>query len=55
MSMFENGQPGNFLILLKKFKIAIDKTGTIAVAGLLNYLRTMLHGESLRDFDKLFI
>ena len=38
---------------MKNFKTAVDGTGTTLVAGKINYLRTLLHGESLQEFDKL--
>ena len=44
---FENGQPEEFLQLMKNFNIAVDGTGTATLAGKINYLRTMLHAEVL--------
>ena len=40
---------------MNNFKTAVDGTGTTSVAGKINYLRTLLHGESLQEFDKLEI
>ena len=40
-------------MLLKNFRIKFDGTGTTSVAGRINYLRTMLHWEALREFDEL--
>ena len=48
MATFENGQPEEFLALLKNFKIAINGTGTTSVAGWINYLRTILRAEALK-------
>ena len=31
----------------------IDGTGTTTLSGRINYLRTMLRGQSLKEFDKL--
>ena len=42
-----------FLALLRNFKIVIDRTGTTFPSGYINYLRTILHGEILREFDEL--
>ena len=44
---FEHGQPEEFLQLMKNFKKAVDRTGTTAVSGEINYLRTMLLGKAL--------
>ena len=46
MDTFENGQPHDFLKLLKNFTTAINKNGTTNVAGQINYIRTMLCGEA---------
>ena len=48
MDTFKDGQPEEFLYLLKNFKIAIDGTGTTTTSGWINYLRTMLHVKALR-------
>ena len=48
MAVFENGQPEELLGFLKNFRKAIDGTGTTAVAGRINYLRTILCWEALR-------
>ena len=40
---FENGQPEDFLQLMKNFNIEVDGTGTATAAEKINYLRTMLH------------
>ena len=48
ISTFDDGQPEEFLVLLRKFKIAIDGIGTTTPTGWINYLRMMLRGKSLR-------
>ena len=53
MSTFDDGQPEELLALLRKFKIAIDGTGTTFPSGRINYLRVILCGSSLREFYKL--
>ena len=53
ISTFDNSQPEELLALLRKFKIEIDGTVTATVSGCINYLQTMLHGTSLREFDRL--
>ena len=53
ISTFNDGQPKKFLVLLRKFKIVIDGTGTTMPTGRINYLRTIISGKSLRVFDKI--
>ena len=53
MATFENYQPEEFLGLLNNSRIEINGTGTTSVSGTIKYIRTMLHGESLREFDEL--
>ena len=53
IEMFENGKPEKSLKTMKSFKTEIDETGTTIAAGKTNYLRNLLHGEALREFDKL--
>ena len=55
IAIFEHGQPEEFLALMKNLKTAVDSTGTTSAAGKINYLRTLLRGGALRDFDKLEI
>ena len=53
MNTFDDGQPEEFLSHLRNFKIAIDGTRTTTPPGWIKYLRTMLRGQALREFDKL--
>ena len=53
ISTFDDDQPEEFLALLRNFKIAIGGTGTTTPTGRIGYLRTMLLGKSLREFDEL--
>ena len=48
---FENGKPEEFLQMTKDFKNATDGTGTTSATGRIQFLRTMLRGEALREFD----
>ena len=38
---------------MNNFKTAVYSTGTISAAGKMNYLRTLLRGKALREFDRL--
>ena len=51
--MFENGKPEEFLKMMKNFETALNGTGTTSTAGKINYLRNLLRGESLQEFDYL--
>ena len=53
MSNFDDDQTEGFIALIRNFKIAIDRIGTPSPSGQINYLRTMIRGASLREFDKL--
>ena len=53
MSTFKNSQLEEFLAFLKSFRISINGIQTTSVSGRIKYLRKMLHGEALIDFDKL--
>ena len=48
---FENDKPEEFLQMMKDFKTGIDGTGTTSAPGKIEFLRTMLCGEALREFD----
>ena len=50
---FKHVQPEEFLQLMKNSKREFDSTVNITTAGKINYLRTILRGEALRDFDEL--
>ena len=53
MNTLDDGQPEEFLSLLRNFNIATDGTGTTTPYSWINYLRAMLRGQALRGFDKL--
>ena len=38
---------------MKKFNTAIDGTGTTTTSRKINFLRTLLCGEDLQEFDNL--
>ena len=38
---------------MKNLKITIDRTGTNNITVIINYIRTLLCVEALREFDKL--
>ena len=50
---FKHSQPEEFPQLMNNFKREVDRSGTTTVVGKTNYIRTLLHGEAIREFDKL--
>ena len=50
---FEHCQPEEFLQLMNNLKRAVHRTGNKTAAGKINYIRTLLHGKSLWEFDEL--
>ena len=53
MSNFDDSQPEELITLLRNFRITIDGTVMTSPSGWNNYLRKMLRGASLREFDEL--
>ena len=49
LSMFEDVQPEEFIVLLKNLRTVIVETSTMSQLGRINYLHKMLLGEVLRD------
>ena len=41
--------------MMKDFKTGTDRTGTTSAPGRIQFLRTMLHREALREFDVIKI
>ena len=38
---------------MNNFKTAVDGSGTMSATGKINYLRTLIHGEEIQEFDEL--
>ena len=53
MNTLYDGQPEEFLLLLKNFKIATNGTGTTNPSSQINLLRMMLRVQALMEFDGL--
>ena len=53
ISTFDNGKPVEFLRILNNFKTVINGTGNITPDRIIDYLHTLLCGESLSKFDEL--
>ena len=52
---YKNGKPEEFLQMMKDFKTTTDGIGTNSATGKIQFLRTMLCGEDLREFYVLAI
>ena len=50
-ALFDHVKLGEFLLLVKNYNMALDILGTLAENSKLQYIRTLLHGEVLRQFD----
>ena len=55
MAIFNHRQAEEFLEFVKNFKKENDGVRTTKVTGRMNYLLTILCGETMRKFDKLTI
>ena len=53
MSNFDDSQPEELITLLRNFRITIDGNVMTSPSGWINYLRKMLRGASLTEFDEL--
>ena len=51
MALFDNVNPEEFLLFVRNFKMALEALGTLAASAKLQYLRMILCGEELRQFD----
>ena len=55
MNTLDDGQPEEFVLILKNFKIATDGTYTTTPLVRINYLCTMLRVQELSEFNELYI
>ena len=53
MSMFENGDPEEFLLFVLNFNMTLTASGTLEAITEVQYLCTLFRGEALRQFDLL--
>ena len=51
--MFNNGETEEFLLFVCKFNMTPEASGTLDSVAKVQYLRTLVHGEALRQFDML--
>ena len=50
MDLFGNGEPEEFLLFVRNFNMTLAASGTLAKSAKVNYSRTLVHGEVLRQF-----
>ena len=55
MSLFEHGDTEEFLLFVPNFQMTLEATGTLETEANVQYLRTLVHGEALHQFDLLSI
>ena len=53
MSLFDHGEPGEFLLFIYNFNMTLAATGTLDTDADIQYLCTLVHGEELHKFDML--
>ena len=53
MSLFENVEPEEFLLVVRKFNMTFGASGMLEAGAKIQYLGTLFRGESLRQFDSL--
>ena len=53
MALFNNGDPEEFFLIVCNFNMNLDEKGRLETTVKVQYLRTLVHGEVLRQFDLL--
>ena len=53
MSLFENGKQEEFLLFMRNFNMNLAASGKMETGKNIKYLRTLVRGEALRQFDSL--
>ena len=53
MSLFDNGEPKEFLLFVRNFNMTLVASGMMEAGTKFQYLHTLVRGEELRQFDSL--
>ena len=53
MSFFDNGEPEEFLLFVRNFNITLVASETLETGAKVQYLRTLVVREALRQFESL--
>ena len=51
MSLFDHGDPEEFLLFVRNFNMTLTATGTMEMDAKIQYICTLFHGEVLRQFE----
>ena len=54
MALFDNGEPGFFLLFVCYFNMTLEALAILKAGTKIQYLCTMVRGEDLRQFDALY-
>ena len=54
MALFNNNDLEEFLLFIRNCSTNLDLSGILEPGAKIQYLRTMVHGESLRQFYTLY-
>ena len=53
MSLFDHGNPEEFLLFVRNFEMTLAATGMLEMKAKVHYLRMLVRGGALRQFDLL--
>ena len=53
MSLFDNGNPEEFLLFVRDFNMTLAASGALEVGAKIQYLRTLVRREALHQFELL--
>ena len=51
MSLFDNGDPEEFLLFVRNFNMTLAASGALEAGAKIQYLRTLVRREALHQFD----
>ena len=54
MTLFDHGGPEEFLLFIHNFNMTLAETGTLETNTNIQYLRTLVCGEALSQFDSFY-
>ena len=55
MASFDNSEPEEFLLLVRNLQMTLGDSGSLAANAKIQYLRTLLRGESVHILDNVFV
>ena len=55
MALFDDGMFEEFLLCVWNFQMTLEDLGALAASAKIQYLRTILHGDVLRQLDTLTV